>query len=163
MNTFVMNSYLIRFKFIEDLVCNSNYELNVLDVNDDMTHISGVIKSNNDENNIPFETDVLLFDDMLMFRTIYEKGGKIISERDVFVLVKEKQSQFYNSKIKLLIHILDDDIKQIYTVSKNYKLTNGISENLGRMNMENKDVKKQLEIYKQEIVSMSQNRSVHKK
>lgn len=167
MNFYAIESFLTKFGFIENLIKNPNYKLNILDIKNDMSHISGEIKFNSGETSaesIPFETDIIKLEDSLMFKTIYERNGKIFGEKDIFLLMQEKPKiQYNNRKVKFLIHILDNDIKQIYTTGKKYQIENGISENLSKINMKNIDVKKKLEAYKQEIISISTNISSHKK
>lgn len=166
MSFLAIESYLNTFKFIEDLIKNPDYKLNILSINEDMSHIRGEIRCSNDVNNlnfIPFETDIIKLDDSLMFKTIYDVNGKISVEKDIFLVLQEKQrAQYYNRKSKFLIHILDNDIKHVYTTGKKYKLENGLNYNLGIVNMKNSEVIRILESLKKDIINMTSNISTYK-
>lgn len=154
MNSYALKSYLMELKFVEQLKNNNNCELDILNYMDDLSHISGVFRFGNDKQ-IPFETDIIKDDNFWAFKTIYQINGKIFNEKDVFALVKERVSQYFNSKSKLLIHLADNEIVQAYRVGKKHTLDRGISENYGMMNMNNRDVINQLNSYKQELENLN--------
>lgn len=154
MNISAIKSFVTRFKFISEMINYQDYELNILNIGDDGEHISFEFRINNGNDDfvsIPFETSLVCFDNLLVFNTIYQKNNKIFNERNVFALVDEKQSQYYNSKTKLLIHFVDNDIRQAYRVGRKYNFNNGLSESFGKMNMNSREIIKELNAYKEEI------------
>lgn len=162
MDNYVLKSYLMELKFVEQLKNNNNCELDILNYTDDLSHISGVFRFDNGRE-IPFETDIIKDDNFWAFKTIYQMNGRIFNEKDIFAVVKEKVSQYFNSKSNLLIHLVDNDIVKAYRVGKKYTLDRGISGSYGMMNMSNREVINQLNSYKQELENLNIKSSSIKK
>lgn len=142
MNTIILKSFISRLDFISKKIEYSNsdtYEIIIENVNDN--EISGIfINKNNSNENIKFKTKIKETDDILIFKSTYQIQKIEKTEIDTFVIIKQETKSYFTPKTKYLIHLVDNKIKQAYTVNKKYKFSNGINENYLKINMENKEI-----------------------
>lgn len=145
MNEIILKSFISNLSFVSEKIKHpyiNNYEINLLNYKTENEEIRGTI-------NILYksgETEILFFEiklmktpEILMFKTKYQNEGRIEETKDTYAISNNQQS-FFGNKTKLLVHIVDSKIIDVYCVGKKYKFENGINDNLTKLNLNNKDV-----------------------
>ena len=141
----ILKSFISSLGFVSEKLNlqPSKAEIKILNNYNESNQIQGIIttSSSTEESEIIFfESHFNKSDEMLIFKTKYQYAGRIYEEVDTFAIANMDQRGYYTHKTKLLIHVVDGKIVQSYSVGKKYKFENGISENLSKLNMRNKDV-----------------------
>ena len=125
------------------------YEINIENINNNVI-IGNFIQKKDLKQTIKFNIKIIESNNILIFKSTYQTIDREQTEIDTFVIINQEEKSYFTPKTKYLIHLVDDKIKQAYTVNKKYKFTNGINENYFKINIENKEIfnniKKQYEL-----------------
>lgn len=154
MNKIALQNFISKLDFIsmtENCIQNIN-------INTETNIITGIIELGNSEE-IFFETNYIQTEDILEFKTKYQINNQNISdvleEINTFIIAKPQTKSLFSPKVKYLLHLVNDNLNQAYIVNKKYNFGNGISENYTKLNMNNKDVLKNIPNY--QISSINKN------
>ena len=145
MNEVIMNLFISKLSFVSEKIKNPdiiNYEIKLLNYNPESKKIKGIININYKSDEIEmifFESKIIKEEDMLVFKSRYQNKGELKEKTDTYVITNEQQS-FLFKKSKLLVHLIDNKIIDVYCVGKNYTFEKGINDNLFKLNTNNKDI-----------------------
>lgn len=140
----ILKNFISKFVFLTTkLNLSSKIEIKISENETEKNKICGTINIQHisgEKETIIFESIYSKTEDILIFKTKYQYGGKLTEEIDTFSIIKDNQTKYSNPKTKYLFHLANGKIIQAYRVGKNYKFENGIGESLSRFNIENKEV-----------------------
>lgn len=167
MDLIILKNFVLKLGFISERIkCSqgNNIDINVSNMNDGVKKINGTVTMKigvNEVEVITFETYLTKCDSLMKFKSKYRMisfGGNNklkdlgdgvympasysneIKTEDVFAIFKQDRKGILGAKRKLLVHKQNDNIMEVYSVSKDYQFVNGISDNFTLLNMKNQQV-----------------------
>ena len=145
MNEIILKSFISNLNLVSEKIKHpyiNNYEINLQNNKSESGEIRGALNlkyKSGETEIIFFEIKIIKTPDIIVFKSKYQDEGRIKETVDTYAISND-QTLFFGNKNKILVHVVDSKIIDAYCVSKKYKFENGISDNLSKLNMNNKEV-----------------------